>query len=194
MKNLCVSSVVLLYLYEDLYFNFIHRYGNILITDMAILIIFYCRKSYLSGLSRFRQKPSWLTFWDQIHVDWNLTALKIVTDFYVTIDIAFAVGVCGFLWMCVLKTAMLSYCSFCKQEKLPITFQSCVMTKECQVSEWSEWTPCSKTCFDMTTPKGNRTRSRTIKQLPVGSESECPQLEEAEQCVSQGDGVAPCIT
>lgn len=181
-------------MYEDLYFNFIHRYGNILITDMAILVIFYHRKSYLSGLSCFRQKPSWLTFWDQIHVDWNLTALKIFTDFYVTIDIAFAVGVCGCLWMCVLKTAMLSYYSFCKQEKLPITFQSCVMTKECQVSEWSEWTPCSKTCFDMTTPKGNRTRSRTIKQLPVGSESECPQLEEAEQCVSQGDGVAPCIT
>lgn len=94
----------------------------------------------------------------------------------------------------MLKIVMLSYYSFCKQDKLPITFQSCVITKECQVSEWSEWTPCSKTCFDMTTPKGNRTRSRTIKQLPIGSESECPQLEETEQCVSQGDGVAPCIT
>ncbi|KYO26723.1 hypothetical protein Y1Q_0019191 [Alligator mississippiensis] len=83
---------------------------------------------------------------------------------------------------------------FCQQDKLPITFQSCVITKDCQVSEWSEWSPCSKTCFDMTSPKGNRTRTRTIKQFPIGSEGECPELEETEQCVSQGDGVAPCVT
>ncbi|EMP31050.1 Thrombospondin type-1 domain-containing protein 7A [Chelonia mydas] len=46
----------------------------------------------------------------------------------------------------------------------------------------------------MTSPKGNRTRTRTIKQFPIGSESECPELEETEQCSSQGDGVAPCVT
>ncbi|KAG8139037.1 hypothetical protein E2320_001839, partial [Naja naja] len=83
---------------------------------------------------------------------------------------------------------------FCQQEKLPITFQSCVITKECQVSEWSEWSPCSKTCFDMTFSKGYRTRTRTIKQFPIDSESECPNLEETEQCVTQGDGVTACIT
>lgn len=145
-------------------------------------------------MSHFNLKPFCLTFWDQTYVDWNLTALQIRTDFACCNGHHFSVGVHDCLWICVLKSVLLSYCSFCKQERLPITFQSCVITKECQVSEWSEWTPCSKTCFDMTTPKGNRTRSRTIKQLPVGSESECPQLEETEQCVSQGDGVAPCIT
>ena len=166
----------------------------IFITDMTILVISNYSKPYVAGLSHFNQKPVCLTFWDQIHVDWNLAALQIFTDFSCCNGHHFSVGVHDCLWICMLKIVMLSYYSFCKQDKLPITFQSCVITKECQVSEWSEWTPCSKTCFDMTTPKGNRTRSRTIKQLPIGSESECPQLEETEQCVSQGDGVAPCIT
>ncbi|XP_061442295.1 thrombospondin type-1 domain-containing protein 7A isoform X3 [Rhineura floridana] len=96
--------------------------------------------------------------------------------------------------MCTHRNGKTVALSFCQQEKLPITFQSCVITKECQVSEWSEWSPCSKTCFDMMSPKGNRTRTRTIKQFPIGSENECPELEETEQCASQGDGVAPCIT
>ncbi|KAJ8794671.1 hypothetical protein J1605_002980 [Eschrichtius robustus] len=84
------------------------------------------------------------------------------------------------------------FCSFCQQEKLPLTFQACVITKECQVSEWSEWSPCSKTCHDMASPKGTRVRTRLIRQFPIGSEKECPELEEKEPCVSQGDGVAPC--
>nr|XP_034985345.1 thrombospondin type-1 domain-containing protein 7A isoform X1 [Zootoca vivipara] len=98
------------------------------------------------------------------------------------------------LVMCTHRNGKTVALSFCQQETLPITFQSCVITKECQVSEWSEWSPCSKTCFDLTSPKGNRTRTRTIKQFPIGSENECPELEETEQCTSQGDGVAPCIT
>ncbi|XP_039199733.1 thrombospondin type-1 domain-containing protein 7A isoform X1 [Crotalus tigris] len=96
--------------------------------------------------------------------------------------------------MCTHRNGKTVALSFCQQEKLPITFQSCVITKECQVSEWSEWSPCSKTCFDMTSPKGYRTRTRTIKQFPIGNESECPNLEETEQCVTQGDGVTACIT
>uniref|UniRef100_A0A8C6Y727 Thrombospondin type-1 domain-containing protein 7A n=1 Tax=Naja naja TaxID=35670 RepID=A0A8C6Y727_NAJNA len=96
--------------------------------------------------------------------------------------------------MCTHRNGKTVALSFCQQEKLPITFQSCVITKECQVSEWSEWSPCSKTCFDMTFSKGYRTRTRTIKQFPIDSESECPNLEETEQCVTQGDGVTACIT
>uniref|UniRef100_A0A670Z6Q8 Thrombospondin type-1 domain-containing protein 7A n=1 Tax=Pseudonaja textilis TaxID=8673 RepID=A0A670Z6Q8_PSETE len=96
--------------------------------------------------------------------------------------------------MCTHRNGKTVALSFCQQEKLPITFQSCVITKECKVSEWSEWSPCSKTCFDMTSSKGYRTRTRIIKQFPIGSESECPNLEETEQCVTQGDGVTACIT
>ncbi|XP_026533553.1 thrombospondin type-1 domain-containing protein 7A isoform X1 [Notechis scutatus] len=96
--------------------------------------------------------------------------------------------------MCTHRNGKTVALSFCQQEKLPITFQSCVITKECKMSEWSEWSPCSKTCFDMTSSKGYRTRTRIIKQFPIGSESECPNLEETEQCVTQGDGVTACIT
>lgn len=84
--------------------------------------------------------------------------------------------------------------SFCQQEKLPMTFQSCVITKECQVSEWSEWSPCSKTCHDVTSPAGTRVRTRTIRQFPIGTEKECPELEEKEPCLSQGDGAVLCAT
>lgn len=84
------------------------------------------------------------------------------------------------------------FCSFCQQEKLPMTFQSCVIPTECQVSEWSEWSPCSKTCHDVASPKGTRRRTRTIRQFPIGSEKECPELEEKETCVSQGDAAVPC--
>ncbi|ELV13783.1 Thrombospondin type-1 domain-containing protein 7A [Tupaia chinensis] len=94
--------------------------------------------------------------------------------------------------MCINKTGKAADLSFCQQEKLPMTFQSCVIAKECQVSEWSEWSPCSKTCHDMASPTGTRVRTRAIRQFPIGSEKECPELEEKEPCVSQGDGLAPC--
>ncbi|XP_067860093.1 thrombospondin type-1 domain-containing protein 7A-like isoform X1 [Heptranchias perlo] len=87
------------------------------------------------------------------------------------------------------KTAALSLCT---QEKLPITFQSCVVPKDCQTSEWSEWSPCSKTCYSPTSPKGLRTRTSSIKQFPVGGGKECPSLEEKEPCTPQGEGVPPC--
>uniref|UniRef100_A0A9L0IGF4 Thrombospondin type-1 domain-containing protein 7A n=1 Tax=Equus asinus TaxID=9793 RepID=A0A9L0IGF4_EQUAS len=96
--------------------------------------------------------------------------------------------------MCANKTGKAADLSFCQQEKLPMTFQSCVITKECQVSEWSEWSPCSKTCHNMVSPKGARVRTRSIRQFPIGSDKDCPELEEKEPCVSQGDAVAPCAT
>ncbi|XP_040325485.1 thrombospondin type-1 domain-containing protein 7A-like [Herpailurus yagouaroundi] len=95
---------------------------------------------------------------------------------------------------CTNKTGKAANLSFCRQEKLPMTFQSCVITKECQVSEWSEWSPCSNTCRDVASPKGTRVRTRIIRQFPIGSEKECPELEEREPCASQGDTVVPCAT
>ncbi|KAM4689624.1 thrombospondin type-1 domain-containing protein 7A [Discoglossus pictus] len=87
------------------------------------------------------------------------------------------------------KTAALS---FCQQEKLPITFQACVIDKECQVSEWSEWGACSKDC-NLTSPGGIHTRKRTIKQFPIGSANECPELKETEQCTPQAEGPHDCL-
>ncbi|XP_038626243.1 thrombospondin type-1 domain-containing protein 7A [Tachyglossus aculeatus] len=84
--------------------------------------------------------------------------------------------------------------SFCPQDKLPIPFQSCVMATECQVSEWSHWSPCSKTCYDAAAPQGNRTRTRTVRRFPVGDVEGCPELEQVEPCGPQGDGSLPCAT
>lgn len=83
--------------------------------------------------------------------------------------------------------------SMCAQETTPVTFQACVMTKDCVVSEWSQWAVCSKDCYDPNGPKGQRARSRRVSQFPVGGGTACPRLEEAEPCSPQGDGVRPCI-
>nr|XP_043890586.1 thrombospondin type-1 domain-containing protein 7A-like isoform X7 [Solea senegalensis] len=84
--------------------------------------------------------------------------------------------------------------NLCVPRDLPLTIQSCVLPKDCQVTEWGEWGPCSKTCVDAEAPVGNRTRSRQVLQFPVGDGDECPPLEELEACEVQVDGVPPCIT
>ncbi|XP_075443351.1 thrombospondin type-1 domain-containing protein 7A [Ascaphus truei] len=94
---------------------------------------------------------------------------------------------------CMHKNGKTAALSFCQQETLPITFQSCVVDKECQVSEWSDWSACAKVC-DIASPGGNRTRKRTIKQFQIGSANECPNLQETEQqCIPQADGPHPCF-
>lgn len=96
--------------------------------------------------------------------------------------------------MCNLDSWYLSYCIFslCSQETLPVTFQACVMTKDCDVTEWSEWSACSKGCYDPNGPKGERTRTRKVSQFPIGGGAGCPELEEKEPCSPQGDAVPPC--
>lgn len=89
-------------------------------------------------------------------------------------------------------TAPPSYRSLCSQETLPVAFRSCLVTKDCEVSDWSEWGPCSKKCYDLNGPKGQRSRSRRVLQVAVGDGASCPELEETEPCVPQGDSVPPC--
>uniref|UniRef100_A0A8B9KFJ0 Thrombospondin type-1 domain-containing protein 7A n=1 Tax=Astyanax mexicanus TaxID=7994 RepID=A0A8B9KFJ0_ASTMX len=91
------------------------------------------------------------------------------------------------------KHVPLLFCSLCNQQSLPVTYQACVITKDCEVTEWSEWAACSKECYDLNGPKGQRTRTRRIQQFNVGGGAECPHLEESEPCSPQGDGVPPCV-
>lgn len=84
--------------------------------------------------------------------------------------------------------------SLCTPRDLPLTVQSCVLPKDCQVTDWAEWSPCSKTCVEAESPRGNRTRSRQVLQFPVGEGAECPPLEEWESCEPLGEGVPPCAT
>uniref|UniRef100_A0A3P8VNT9 Thrombospondin type-1 domain-containing protein 7A n=1 Tax=Cynoglossus semilaevis TaxID=244447 RepID=A0A3P8VNT9_CYNSE len=103
---------------------------------------------------------------------------------------------------CIVKTQKLFPCFFffffsnsmCSQEILPATFQACVMAKDCEVSEWSDWSACSKECYEPNGPKGERTRTRKVSQFPVGGGKECPELMEKELCSPQGEGVPACIS
>ncbi|TDH04501.1 hypothetical protein EPR50_G00153140 [Perca flavescens] len=94
---------------------------------------------------------------------------------------------------CVHKSGNVEALSLCSQQSLPVTFQACVMTKDCDVTEWSEWSACSKECYDPNGPKGERTRTRKVSQFPIDGGADCPELEEKESCSPLGDGVPPCI-
>uniref|UniRef100_A0A673GSM3 Thrombospondin type-1 domain-containing protein 7A-like n=1 Tax=Sinocyclocheilus rhinocerous TaxID=307959 RepID=A0A673GSM3_9TELE len=96
--------------------------------------------------------------------------------------------------VCVHRNGSTVSLRLCPHWSLPETFQSCLMTKDCVVSEWSVWGSCSKTCSDPSVPQGTRSRSRQLIRLPTGGGSECPQLEESQACEPEGDGVPPCAT
>ncbi|CAK6979365.1 thrombospondin type-1 domain-containing protein 7A, partial [Scomber scombrus] len=94
---------------------------------------------------------------------------------------------------CVHKSGDTEALSLCSQESLPVTYQACVMTKDCDVTEWSEWSACSKECYDPNGPNGERARTRKVSQFPINGGAECPELEEKESCSPQGDAVPTCI-
>uniref|UniRef100_A0A1A7X5A7 Thrombospondin type-1 domain-containing protein 7A n=2 Tax=Iconisemion striatum TaxID=60296 RepID=A0A1A7X5A7_9TELE len=82
--------------------------------------------------------------------------------------------------------------NLCLPRELPLTIQSCVLPKDCQIAEWTQWSSCSKTCVNPESPTGNRTRRRQVLQFPVGDGAECPPLEESLSCEPQGENLPPC--
>ena len=50
---------------------------------------------------------------------------------------------------------------------------------DCQVSEWQEWSVCSKTCG-----YGTHTRTRTLLVKSSGRGAKCPSLSEEGMCGS----------
>uniref|UniRef100_A0AAQ4R7R8 Thrombospondin type-1 domain-containing protein 7A n=1 Tax=Gasterosteus aculeatus aculeatus TaxID=481459 RepID=A0AAQ4R7R8_GASAC len=87
------------------------------------------------------------------------------------------------------KNAMLSLCT---KDDSPLTFKACVMPKDCQTSDWSPWSPCSKTCRSTDLSPGYRLRSRIMTQITVGGGQRCPALEEKEACNIIGDLLPNC--
>ncbi|XP_068186329.1 thrombospondin type-1 domain-containing protein 7B [Antennarius striatus] len=87
------------------------------------------------------------------------------------------------------KNAMLSLCT---EDNSPLMFQVCGMPKDCQTSDWSSWSPCSKTCRSTDLSPGYRLRSRIMTQVPVGGGKQCPALEEKEACNIIGDLLPNC--
>lgn len=82
----------------------------------------------------------------------------------------------------------------CLTRDLPLTIQSCVLPTDCKLTDWTIWSPCTKTCMNPESPRGNRTRTRQVLQFPVGEGAECPLLEEFESCEPQGESIPPCAT
>jgi hypothetical protein len=58
--------------------------------------------------------------------------------------------------------------------------QSCAMPVNCQVSDWSEWSMCSKMCGG-----GMQFRTRTVTQQPMNGGMACPALRETRACNTQ---------
>ncbi|KAM4608386.1 thrombospondin type-1 domain-containing protein 7B [Polymixia lowei] len=87
------------------------------------------------------------------------------------------------------KNAMLSLCT---RDNPPLTFQACVMPKDCETSDWSSWSPCSKTCRAADLSPGYRLRTRIMTRIPIGGGKGCPALEEKEACNIIGDLLPVC--
>uniref|UniRef100_A0AAQ4PQQ7 Thrombospondin type-1 domain-containing protein 7A n=1 Tax=Gasterosteus aculeatus aculeatus TaxID=481459 RepID=A0AAQ4PQQ7_GASAC len=93
---------------------------------------------------------------------------------------------------CIHRNGSAAGRNLCAPWDPPLTMRPCVLPKDCQLTDWAEWGPCSKTCLDPASPVGARTRSRQVVQFPVGEGAECAALEDFEACEPQGEGVPPC--
>ncbi|XP_035379035.1 thrombospondin type-1 domain-containing protein 7B [Electrophorus electricus] len=87
------------------------------------------------------------------------------------------------------KNAMLSLCD---HHSTPVNFRSCVMPKNCEVSDWSTWSSCSKTCRTSDQSPGFRHRKRHVMRAPVGEGETCPSLEDVEACHTLENLLPPC--
>uniref|UniRef100_A0A672S4D2 Thrombospondin type-1 domain-containing protein 7A n=1 Tax=Sinocyclocheilus grahami TaxID=75366 RepID=A0A672S4D2_SINGR len=87
------------------------------------------------------------------------------------------------------KNAMLSLCD---HDNSPVNFRSCVMPRDCRVSDWSQWSLCSKTCQTSDQSPGFRFRSRRLKRAAIGGGEPCPALEEKANCNGLEDTLPLC--
>ncbi|XP_019750648.1 R-spondin-3 [Hippocampus comes] len=59
----------------------------------------------------------------------------------------------------------------------------CVPQVHCQVGEWSEWTPCSRSGRTCGFKRGQETRTRQVLQYPSPFGGPCPEISEIKDCV-----------
>jgi hypothetical protein len=65
-------------------------------------------------------------------------------------------------------------------ESQPCNTQACINPVNCEVSAWTDWGACSKSCGS-----GEQTRTRTLTKQPANGGSACPVLSESQPCNTQ---------
>ncbi|KAA0707575.1 Thrombospondin type-1 domain-containing protein 7B [Triplophysa tibetana] len=85
-----------------------------------------------------------------------------------------------------------SMISLCDHDSSPVNFRSCVMPRDCKVSDWSTWSHCSKTCRISDQSPGFRSRFRSVKRSAIGGGEPCPALVETQRCNILDDTLPFC--
>lgn len=59
----------------------------------------------------------------------------------------------------------------------------CVLQVHCEVGEWSEWNPCSRSGRTCGFKRGQETRTRQVLQYPSPFGKPCPDISEIKECL-----------
>lgn len=59
----------------------------------------------------------------------------------------------------------------------------CTVQVHCEVSEWSEWSPCSRSGRTCGFKRGQETRTRLVVQYPTPLGNPCPEISETKECL-----------
>ncbi|XP_026149647.1 R-spondin-3 isoform X2 [Mastacembelus armatus] len=59
----------------------------------------------------------------------------------------------------------------------------CTLQVHCEVGEWSEWSPCSRSGRTCGFKRGQETRTRQVLQYPSPFGKPCPEISEIKECL-----------